>query len=68
MSEKSKSFKQLNIRAPREMYEQFHRLFPARGEKQTFFLRMMELAIEKGSKWSMIQAVQEEVEEKYGKT
>ena len=68
MGEKSKDFKQLNIRAPRALYEQFHRLFPAKGEKQTFFLRMIELAVEKGQKWSMVKAVQEEVEEKYGET
>jgi len=60
-------FKQLNIRAPKELYERFHRIFCSRGEKQTFFLRMMELVVEKGSKWSMTKAVIEEVEEKYGR-
>lgn len=61
-------FKQLNIRAPKELYERFHRLFPARGEKLTFFLRMMELAVERGEKWSLTEQVREEVEVRYGKT
>jgi len=64
---KVEGYKQLNIRAPTELYEQFHRIFPARGEKQTFFLRMMELAVEKGTKWSMTKQVREEVEDRYGK-
>lgn len=67
MSEKCEDFKQLNIRAPRVLYEKFHRLFPARGEKQAFFLRILELAVEKGDKWSMVRAIQEEIEDKYGK-
>jgi predicted DNA-binding protein len=67
MSERNDDYKQLNIRAPKALYEKFHRLFPAKGEKQTFFLRMIELAVEKGEKWSMTQAVREEVEEKYGR-
>lgn len=60
-------YKQLNIRAPKALYEAFHRVFPARGEKQAFFIRMIELAVEKGQKWSMVRAVEEEVEEKYGR-
>jgi len=67
MPAKTKGFKQLNVRAPLPLYEKFHRIFPARGEKQTFFLRMMELAVEKGDKWSMVEQVREEVEERYGK-
>jgi hypothetical protein len=65
---KQEGFKQLNIRAPIELFEGFHRIFSAKGEKQAFFLRMMELAIEKGSKWSMVERVIEVVEERYGKT
>lgn len=61
-------FKELKVAAPIGLYEQFHRLFPARGEKQTFFLRMMELAVEKGDSWSLVKQVQEEIEERYGKT
>ena len=64
---KRKGFKQLNVSAPIELYEAFHRIFPARGEKGTFFLRMMELTVEKGKNWSMVKQVQEEVEERYGK-
>ena len=64
---KREGFKQLNVSAPIELYEGFHRIFPARGEKGTFFLRMMELAVEKGKNWSMVKQVQEEVEERYGK-
>ena len=60
-------FKQMKIRAPRELYEQFHRVFPGRGEKQSFFLRMMELAAEKGSNWSLAKQVEQEVKERYGK-
>jgi hypothetical protein len=67
MSENSEDFKQLNIRAPKVLYEKFHRFFPARGEKQAFFLRILELAVEKGDKWSMVRAIQEEVEDKYGR-
>jgi len=63
----NENFKQLNIRAPKELYERFHRIFCSRGEKQTFFLRMMELVVEKGSRWSMTQQVIEEVKERYGK-
>jgi len=66
MTERDEDYKQLNIRAPRAVYEQFHRLFPARGEKQTFFLKMIELAIERGQKWSLVKQVQEEISERYG--
>jgi hypothetical protein len=66
MTERSEEYKQLNIRAPRAVYEQFHRLFPARGEKQAFFLKMIELALERGQKWSLVKQVQEEVAERYG--
>jgi hypothetical protein len=68
MGSRKEGFKELKVSAPIELYEQFHRLFPARGEKQTFFLRMMEMSVEKGNKWSLVKAVQEEAEERYGKT
>ena len=64
---KQEGFKQLNIRAPVELYEAFHRIFSVKGEKQAFFLRMMALAVDKGAKWSMVEQVIEEVEEKYGR-
>lgn len=61
-------FKRMNIRVPVSLYEAFHRIFPAKGEKQTFFMRVIELAVEKGQNWSLAKAVREEAEEKYGET
>lgn len=61
-------FKQLNIRCPKTLYERFHRIFPARGEKQAFFMRMIEIAVERGSKWSMAKQIEEEVKDRYGKS
>lgn len=54
--------KQIHFEVPKELYEDFHRLLPGRGEKKAFFLRLMELAVRKGRTWSFTQAVIEEVE------
>ena len=66
MTEKNEYFKQLNVRCPKTLYEKFHRVFPGRGMKQAFFLRLVELAVEKGANWSMVKQIEDEVEEKYG--
>ena len=58
--------KQIHFEVPKGLYEDFHRLLPGRGEKKAFFLRVMELAVKKGGKWSFTQAVIDEVEEDYG--
>jgi hypothetical protein len=34
--------------------------------KQAFFLRMMELAIEKGRDWNMIRQIEQEIEDRFG--
>lgn len=63
---KAEGFKQMNVRTPEALYEKFHRLFPARGMKQAFFLRIVELAVEKGKDWSMTKQIEDEIEERYG--
>jgi len=35
---------------PLHLYEEFHRLFHARGQKKAFFIRLMQLAVEEGAK------------------
>ena len=60
--------KELKVRLPVEVWEEFHRIFPGFGEKQAFLEKMVELAVRKGRKWSLVQLVVEEVEERYGKS
>jgi hypothetical protein len=55
------------VRLTEGMYEEFFRLFPRRGERQAFLEKMVELAISKGRKWSLVQQVIEEVEDRYGR-
>ena len=59
--------KELKVRLPVEVWEEFHRIFPGFGEKQAFLEKMVELAVRKGRKWSLVEEVQREVEERYGK-
>lgn len=59
--------KEMKFRLPVAVYEEFHRIFPGHGEKQAFFQKMVELAVRKGRKWSLVEQVVEEVNERYGK-
>ena len=60
--------KQIHFKVPQHLYEQFHRLFPARGEKTIFFRRIMEFAILKApSPSDFIQGIWNEAEETYQK-
>jgi len=60
--------KGMKVRLPVELWEEFHRLFPGHGEKQAFMQKMVMLAVEKGRKWSLVQQVIDEVEERYEKS
>ena len=59
--------KDLKVRLPEGLYEEFFRLFPGHGERQAFMQKMVELAVEKGRDWSLVAQVVDEVEERYGK-
>ena len=38
--------KQIHFTVPDELFEAFHRVFPVRGQKKDFFLRIMSLAVD----------------------
>lgn len=59
--------KELKVRLPVPVWEEFHRIFPGFGEKQAFLEKMVELAVRKGRKWSLVEQVIDEVNERYGK-
>jgi hypothetical protein len=39
--------KSIHFTVPKELYEDFHRLFPKRGEKTAFLSRIVKLVVEK---------------------
>lgn len=59
--------KEIHFAVDKELYEEFHRLFPARGEKTIFFTRLMRVAVEK-EKDIFISSVWEEAKERYGES
>ena len=54
--------KHIHFEVDQDLYEDFHRIFPGRGEKRSFFVQVMEIAVEKGKR-NLAEEVMEEVEE-----
>lgn len=59
--------KRIHFQVDQKLYERFHRVFPAPGEKTLFFRRMMRIAVLKqGEKNRFIEEIWRAAEEMYG--
>ena len=58
------SEKEMHFTCPQELFEDFHRLFPRRGDKTSFFLEVMSITVERGSpRRTYIQELLEDLED-----
>lgn len=52
--------KHIHFIVPTELYEEFHRIFPGRGEKTAFFTKIMMIAVEKSEEFDIAGRVMDE--------
>lgn len=59
--------KEIHFVVDKILWEKFHKIFPGRGEKTTFFRRVMQLAVLKqGERDAFIEGIWREAQELYG--
>jgi hypothetical protein len=56
-------YKKINFRIPEELYRQFYRIFPGRGEQTQFFRQIICIAVDLGPEARFAQQIRREIEE-----